>query len=81
MSDPEAELEDCDRCGNEGWMWDDLSSAMGGTPYKYCDCPHGDRASKEDFAEKDKQRRLQEERSPYKVCDSCNGSGKVKKEN
>ncbi len=65
----------CYECHNQGWVNDDLSHACGGRWWKYCDCKAGDRLSKED----DEEYRERERQNPYKTCDACGGSGKVKK--
>ena len=51
-------FEDCDKCGNQGWTHDDLSSAMGGRYWRYCDCEYADRLGEKDdevHLEKEKQ--------------------------
>lgn len=76
----EADDEYCSECFDAGWKHDDFASAMGGCWWRYCDCEHGSRLSKEDDAKARKQKRLREEQSPYKSCPTCDGSGKIKKE-
>lgn len=46
------ELEDCNRCENQGTVDDPLSSAMGGRWFRYCDCEHGAKALNEDMEAK-----------------------------
>ena len=71
------EFEDCDKCGNQGWTNDDLSHAMGGRYWRYCDCEYGNRlGQKDDEVHREKQRQ-----SPYKTCPNCGGAGKIRKEN
>ncbi|KKK96441.1 hypothetical protein LCGC14_2662720 [marine sediment metagenome] len=67
-------IEYCEVCGERGWIWDDLSRAIGGSPHKYCHCQHG-----ELLAEKDAEKHRKEQ-AKFKTCPTCNGDGKVKRE-
>ena len=69
------EPEDCGECSNNGWIWDDLSSATGSRWWKYCDCEYGESLGRRDYEEYWRKK----EQNPYKECPTCSGAGKIPK--